>query len=154
MCNLIKKYFITTDIIKCYLSPIFALVLRAIIFRDFFTSGWLKMGYIMNDQWDTVLYLFSDEYKVPFLSPEAAAVFGTFNELTFPVLILVGLATRLSGAVILFMSILIELTFMQSPIHIIWMISASYLILYGPGVLSIDYFIAKKYKMKNIAKSV
>jgi putative oxidoreductase len=146
MDNLCKRYFAITDILKCYLAPLFALGLRLIIFRDFFVSGWLKLSYLINGQWDTVIYLFSDEYKVPILSPQVAAVFGTFNEVTFPILILLGLATRFSGIVIFFIALIIELTFMQSPIHILWMISAIYLVIYGPGMLSLDHYIAKKVR--------
>jgi putative oxidoreductase len=63
---------------------------------QFLKSGWLKAT-----NWDTTLELFRSEYQVPLLSPSLAAVAGTFGELFFPVLLILGLFTRL-GALGLF----------------------------------------------------
>jgi putative oxidoreductase len=63
---------------------------------QFLNSGWLKLS-----QWDSTLDLFRYEYQVPLASPEVAAVAGTFGELFFPLLLVLGLFTRV-GALGLF----------------------------------------------------
>lgn len=63
---------------------------------QFLASGWLKLT-----TWDNTLFLFNEEYHVPLLPPQIAAVVGTFGELFFPVLLVLGLFSRV-GAVGLF----------------------------------------------------
>jgi putative oxidoreductase len=63
---------------------------------QFLASGWLKFT-----QWDSTLDLFRYEYQVPLLPPVAAAVAGTCGELFFPLLLVLGLFTRV-GALGLF----------------------------------------------------
>jgi len=63
---------------------------------QFLNSGWLKLT-----AWDSTLELFRYEYQVPLLPPVAAAVAGTAGELFFPLLLVLGLLTRV-GAVGLF----------------------------------------------------
>lgn len=63
---------------------------------QFLNSGWIKLT-----GWDSTLELFRYEYQVPLLPPAAAAVAGTFGELFFPLLLVLGLFTRI-GAVGLF----------------------------------------------------
>jgi putative oxidoreductase len=63
---------------------------------QFLNSGWLKLS-----NWDTTIELFTSEYHVPVLPPMAAAIAGTFGELFFPILLVLGLFTRV-GALGLF----------------------------------------------------
>ncbi|MEO8061449.1 MAG: DoxX family protein [Pseudomonadota bacterium] len=63
---------------------------------QFLNSGWIKLM-----AWDSTVELFRYEYQVPLLPPTAAAVAGTFGELFFPLLLVLGLFTRV-GAVGLF----------------------------------------------------
>ncbi len=63
---------------------------------QFLLSGWLKVTH-----WDTTLELFRSEYAVPLLPPTIAAVTGAFGELFFPLLLVLGLFTRV-GALGLF----------------------------------------------------
>src|SRR5438046_7609991 len=55
----------------------------------FFNAGLLKYN-----SFEFAVKLFEDEYKVPLLDPAVAARLAMFNELTFPVLLFLGLATR------------------------------------------------------------
>jgi putative oxidoreductase len=97
--------------------------------------------------WDTTLLLFREEYKVPVLPPELAAYLATTVELTAPVLLALGLATRLGAAAMLGMALVIQLfVYPQSyPDHLLWAGPLLYLILRGPGVLSIDHLIRKHF---------
>lgn len=56
----------------------------------FFNSGLLKYR-----SFEFAVKLFEDEYNVPLLAPALAARMAMVNELTFPVLLFVGFATRL-----------------------------------------------------------
>ncbi len=70
----------------------FLLASRVYVAQVFFMSGLTKL----ND-WGTTVALFTDEYKVPLLSPSAAAFMGTAGELVLPVLLLVGLCGRFAA---------------------------------------------------------
>ena len=67
------------------------LAMRIAVGAVFFNSGLLKIN-----SWEFAVKLFEDEYKVPFIDPTWAARLAAFNELTFPVLLILGLATRLA----------------------------------------------------------
>src|SRR5690606_34785283 len=71
------------------LRPLAALVARAYLAQVFFLSGLTKIR-----DWEITLLLFTEEYQVPLLSPQVAAVMGTGGELVLPVLLLLGLAGR------------------------------------------------------------
>jgi putative oxidoreductase len=71
------------------LQPLAALAARVYVAQAFFLSGLTKIR-----DWDTTLALFADEYKVPLLPPEVAAVMGTAGELVLPVLLFVGFLSR------------------------------------------------------------
>ncbi|MCX7208589.1 MAG: DoxX family protein [Proteobacteria bacterium] len=74
------------------LAPAADLLLRLYIGKIFFLSGLTKIA-----DWNTTLFLFSDEYHVPLFPPQLAAIAGTAGELALPVLLLLGLFTRLSA---------------------------------------------------------
>jgi putative oxidoreductase len=95
--------------------------------------------------WETTLLLFREEYKVPVLPPEIAAYLATAVELGAPVLLALGLATRFGAAVMLGMAIVIQLfVYPQSyPDHLLWAGPLLYLILRGPGAISLDHLIRK-----------
>ena len=57
------------------LQPIALLAARLYVTDVFWRSGWLKAT-----SWESTLGLFRDEYHVPLLPPELAAVVGTFGE--------------------------------------------------------------------------
>lgn len=90
--------------------------------------------------------LFTDEYKVPLLSPELAAYLATFAEHLFPILILLGLATRFSSLALLGMTLVIQVFVYPGAYatHGVWAAALLYLISRGPGVLALDHLIAKR----------
>jgi putative oxidoreductase len=97
---------------------------------------------------DSTVPLFQSEYHVPLLSPELAAHMAAFAEHFFPVLILLGCATRFSALALLGMTLTIQ-TFVYPdayPTHGTWAAILLYLMARGPGVLSIDHLIAKRYR--------
>src|SRR3954453_19155615 len=74
------------------LQSIFALALRLYVARVFFPSGLTKL-----QSWESTLALFANEYHVKLLSPHAAALLGTAAEVGLPVLLALGLGTRLTA---------------------------------------------------------
>ena len=97
---------------------------------------------------DSTIPLFQSEYHVPLLSPEIAAHMAAFAEHFFPVLILVGLATRFSALVLIGMTLVIQLFVYPDayPTHGTWMALLLLLVAKGPGNLSIDHLIARRYR--------
>jgi putative oxidoreductase len=123
--------------------------LFALAARWYVSAQFLKAGYIKFTSWDATLYLFENEYRVPWLSAHDAAVAGTVGELLFPALLVLGLYGRLSAiglfvvnavAVVAYSHVLLaqgsEAALGQ---HILWGALLLAVIVYGPGKLSIDY---------------
>jgi putative oxidoreductase len=128
------------------LQPLLALGLRFWVGLQFWQSGLLKIR-----SWDSTLYLFREEYRTPVLSPEFAAVAGTFGELLFPSLLFAGLYGRLAAiglaivnamAVVSYRHVLLaegfEAAFGQ---HVLWGLMLVVLVVYGPGKVSLDHFL-------------
>lgn len=127
----------------------FALATRIYVSQVFLKSGWLKIS-----SWDQTLSLFKDEYHVPLLPPGLAAVVGTFGELFFPILVILGLAGRLGAvgmfavnamAVISYAHVLYQEGF-EAAIgqHYLWGFMLLMLSFYGPGAWSLDRLIEKR----------
>ncbi|WP_426205530.1 DoxX family protein [Pseudomonas sp. TWP3-1] len=110
------------------------------LFDGTFELGWPHLA-------DSTIPLFQSEYHVPLLSPEIAAHLAAFAEHFFPVLILVGLATRFSALALLGMTLTIQLFVYPEayPTHGTWAAVLLYLMATGPGKLSIDHLIARHY---------
>ena len=111
----------------------------------FWRSGQTKVHdfFVIND---STYDLFKDEYKVPLLPPETAAVLATVSEHLFSVLLVIGLASRLSAGALFFMTLVIEIFIYPDswPDHLMWAAAMVYVILRGPGKMSLDHLIAKR----------
>jgi len=97
---------------------------------------------------DSTVPLFSSEYALPLIPPETAAYLATFSEHVFPVLILLGLATRFSALALLGMTLTIQLFVYPDayPVHGTWAAILLLLMARGPGVLSIDHLLARRHR--------
>ena len=107
----------------------------------FWRSGQQKLA-----SWDTTLLLFKEEYRVPILPPELAAYIATGIEHAAPVMLVLGLGARIGAAAMLGMTMAIQLfVYPESyPSHILWAGPLLYILLRGPGVLSIDHAVRKR----------
>jgi putative oxidoreductase len=119
-----------------------ALPLRAAVAVVFWNSAMAKLA-----NWDTTLALFSDEYQVPLLPPELAAYMAATIELTTPILLVLGLLTRAAALVLLGMTAVIEIfVYPQAwPTHIQWAAMLLILLCRGPGELSIDHLLWRRF---------
>lgn len=108
----------------------------------FWSSGLTKIA-----SWQTTIVLFRDEYKVPVLPPELAATLATGLELACPILLVLGLATRLTTLPLLAMTAVIEIFVYPEDwnIHLIWATILMFLLTRGPGAISIDHWLARRF---------
>lgn len=131
------------------LQPLALLVIRLYIARIFIWSGWLKLT-----SWDLTVDLFTSEYHVPLLPPTAAAVLGTFGELFFPALLVLGLFGRIGAlgtfavnamAVISYSHVLLGGGFEAAlGQHLLWGTLTLGLALFGPGAISLDWLLERR----------
>jgi putative oxidoreductase len=96
---------------------------------------------------DSAVFLFSEEYRLPIIPPEPAALMAAIAEHLFPVLILIGLATRLSALALLVMTSVIQIFVYPDayPTHGVWATVLLLLIAKGPGKLSLDHWFARRF---------
>jgi putative oxidoreductase len=89
--------------------------------------------------------LFRDEYKLPLLAPELAATLAAVGEHVLPLLLLLGLATRLSAFGLLMMTAVIQFLVYPGayPTHGVWAAALLWLMVRGPGVVSIDHLLSR-----------
>ena len=92
---------------------------------------------------DTTFYLFREEYRLPVLPPDVAAVLATLGENLLSVLLIIGLASRLSAAGLLLMTAVIQFfVFPQGwPEHLLWAASLLIIVSQGPGSLALDSLV-------------
>ena len=119
-------------------QPLAALAARVYLAQVFFLSGLTKIR-----DWETTLLLFTEEYKVPLLSPQLAAISGTAGELVLPVLLLLGLAGRFSALGLSVVNVvavvsLAEIAPAALQQHITWGVLLAALAVYGVGKWSVD----------------
>jgi len=131
------------------LRPWLLLGTRLWVSWQFLTSGWLKLT-----TWNETLELFRSEYQVPVLPPTIAAIGGTFGELFFPILLVLGLFTRIGAlglfavnamAVISYWHVLggdgFEAALAQ---HVLWGFMLAVIAVCGADALSLDEKLAPR----------
>ena len=118
-----------------------ALVSRFALASVFWRSAQTKVsGLSIREE---TFYLFREEYKVPLLPPDVAAYLATIGEHVFSVLLLVGLASRLSALGLFGMTMVIQLFVFPDgwPEHILWVALQLLIVSRGPGAVSLDHLI-------------
>lgn len=154
MIRLVRKL---TGLLQGIPDSLIALLGRFSIAAVFWLSGQTKVqGFTLNivsgefslDQprlSDSVVDLFREEYRLPLLPPELLAALAAFAEHLFPLLILIGLATRFSALALLGMTATIQIfVYPQAyPLHGVWATVLLYLAARGPGRISLDACLAR-----------
>jgi putative oxidoreductase len=128
-----------------FLSPIADLLLRLWVANVFFKSGLTKIASM-----DTTVMLFTYEYQVPILSPAIAAYLATFIELSFPVLLVLGLGGRFAAFVLFVFNIMAVVSYPDlAPAgveqHQVWGLMLLVTLLHGPGKLSVDHLLRRRF---------
>ncbi len=103
-----------------------------------FQLGWPRLS-------ENAVALFREEYKLPLLPPEWGALLAATGEHVLPLLLLLGLATRLSALGLLGMTLVIQLLVYPGayPTHGTWAAVLLYLMAHGPGKLSLDHALIR-----------
>jgi putative oxidoreductase len=127
----------------------FALATRVYVGWVFLKSGWLKIS-----EWEQTLALFEYEYRTPVLSPQLAAILGTFGELFFPVLLILGLAGRIGAIGLSIVNLVAVISYWHIfgsdagvvglRQHQLWGFMLAMLAIYGCGALSVDRILMRR----------
>ncbi len=129
---------------ECIPPDVIALLARGIVGMVFWLSGRTKVdGFALKP---STFFLFENEYKLPVIPPDIAAYMATAAEHALPILLWLGLATRLSATGLLLMTLTIQLFVYPNAYvtHGLWAIGLLYLMKYGPGRLSLDHLLRKR----------
>jgi putative oxidoreductase len=125
-------------------SP-FALLTRLYVSWQFLKSGWLKVS-----SWDQTLDLFRTEYHVPLLPPTLAAYVGSFGELFFPVLLILGIGGRIGPLGLFAVNLMAAVSYWQELVeagaigqHYLWGFMLLMLAIYGMGAITLDRLLSR-----------
>jgi putative oxidoreductase len=108
-------------------------------------NGFLSLSpvtdYLFEEQFK--LHLFGGQYGFPL--PDVLAFLVASAEITLPVLLLIGLATRFAALGLLAMTCVIQLVFPDGwrNFHLYWAALALAVMAIGPGPLSLDFWIGR-----------
>ncbi len=121
------------------------LVARLGIASIFFMSGRTKVEGLLTLT-DSTYALFADEYRVPLLPSDVAAHVATYSEHIFPILLVLGLFTRLSALALFGMTLVIEIFVYPDAwsTHLSWAAILLPLIAKGAGPVSLDHLLFRK----------
>lgn len=127
-------------------------LLRIALAVPFYRSGLTKWDGWFNLS-DGAVYLFTQEFQlhlfgssVPYPAPHVAALLSGIAEITLPILLVLGLATRFAALGLLVMTCIIQLTVPDgwANFHLPWAAMALALVVHGPGKLSLDNLLARR----------
>lgn len=128
-----------------FTQPVLNLVFRLYMAKVFFAAGLTKI-----QTWDSTLMLFQYEYSVPLIPYNIAAYMATAAEILLPILLVIGLGTRISAAGLFILNIVAAISYPDiSPAgvndHYFWGTMLLVLCIYGPGKISLDNWIHKRF---------
>jgi putative oxidoreductase len=134
------RVFAARALLERFPLSVLQFLFRICIAAVFWTSGLTKIA-----SWQTTVALFRDEYKVPLLPPELTAMLGAAVELSCPVLLVLGLATRLATLPMLGMTVVIEVfVYPEDWIeHLTWASLLLFILTRGPGAISVDHWLGR-----------
>lgn len=127
------------------------LALRVALAVPFFRSGltkWDGFGQLS----ESAVLLFHEEFKIHILGrtfdfpfPQFAAYGAGLAEIALPILLVLGLGTRLAAFGLLIMTAVIQLTVPAGwPLHLTWAAMALGILALGPGHLSLDGLLRRR----------
>lgn len=126
------------------LQPLALLAARLYVAWVFFASGLTKIK-----DWETTLFLFEEEYSVPFIHFEIAAWLGTAGELILPILLVLGLLGRFSALGLFFVNF-VAVASLEAiapaayTLHVLWGLLLAQIFIWGPGFISADKILIKR----------
>lgn len=117
----------------------------------FWNSGLTKWVSFPTQLSSSAKYLFANEFSLhlpggpyPMPAPELMAWLSGMGEIILPVLLIAGVLTRPAALGILAMTVIIQVTVPGGwPVHIQWAIAGLIILVFGPGVFSVDWLVRK-----------
>jgi putative oxidoreductase len=108
-------------------------------------ATFFKAGLLKYQSWEFTVKLFQEEYRVPLVDPTVAARIAMVQELTIPILLFLGLATRIATLPLLGMIAVIQIFVYPNAYneHLVWGAILVLLLTRGPGVFSVDHLISR-----------
>ncbi|GAB6196004.1 DoxX family protein [Lysobacter xanthus] len=154
----VTKPSVVARVVGWLSDDVLALLSRGAVALTFWISGQTKVeGFVVDPisgmvhpgiphLSDAAIDLFRDEYALPLLPPELAATLAATAEHVFPVLLILGLATRLSALALLGMTLVIEVFVypLAYPTHLMWAVPLLLLLRNGAGRWSLDALVARR----------
>lgn len=123
---------------------ILLLSIRLWIANIFLRSGLLKL-----QSWDSTLSLFQEEYALPILPPQFAAIMGTGAEIIGGLLVLFGFLTPLGAFILFGVTSVIELfVYPGTNDHYHWLFLCAVLIMFGGGKWSLSGFMKGAFQSR------
>ena len=152
------------DLSSRHASDAIALLARIGLAFTFWLSGQTKIEGLVLDplglqvQWgwphvsESALELFRNEYALPLLPPHWAALMAATAEHVLPLMLILGLGTRVAALGILGMTLVIQLFVypLAFPTHALWAASALALLVHGGGRLALDRPLARRFARKGV----
>ncbi|MGH1402634.1 MAG: DoxX family protein [Alphaproteobacteria bacterium] len=136
------------------LSPLLDLAIRLYMAYIFFQSGWTRFQAYLDGQWEDQVYAFTEYHPIPGVPGDIAAILGTGGEVILPILLALGLFTRIGAGGLLIMTLVIQFLVQGENIanddHYFWMLLLAVPMLKGGGMISVD-FLAQKFLLKKQA---
>jgi putative oxidoreductase len=148
--TLINRFQLITNRLERIPMSLLLLLARIGVGMVFFKAGLLKY-----ESFEFTVLLFRDEYKVPFLDPEFGARMAMVQELALPMFLFLGLGTRLATLPLFGMLFVIQ-TFVYPNAwadHLYWAGTLLLILAKGPGVLSIDHLISRRFQPASVSGS-
>ncbi len=125
-------------------QSLLSLLARLAIAATFIKSGLTKVdGFSIKS---STFYLFENEYALPIIPSDIAAIMATVSEFVFPSLLIVGLMSRLSAAALMGMTLVIQIFVYPNAyaVHGVWLAALLYIMKYGPGIVSLDHLWVRR----------
>lgn len=135
------------------LEPVALLAARFYVGWAFFSSGLTKLR-----DWDSTLFLFEEEYQVPLLPYEIAAYLGTAAEIILPLLLMAGIASRLSALGLFFVNIIAVISLEEIAAaayaeHVLWAMLLVQVVIFSGGRFALDRLIEGRLFNSHVSNS-
>lgn len=141
----VQIYDACVDFLIKYTQDLLLLLVRVYAASIFFQSGWNKLENLWTGGWFKTVFLFKHVHPVPLLSPKLAAVLGTGSEIIFPILLALGIMTRIGALGLLGVTAVITFGVHHHFTHVFWALLLGVSFIIGPGRLSFDGWLRSKW---------
>ncbi len=145
--KLIKMHQCANKALEKNIAPILKLCIRLIMVCIFVMSGMNKLA-----DWEATLFLFENEYQVPFLPTSLAAFMATITEVCVPIILLFGFMSRICSLILIMLTLVIHYIYPHYGEHYYWLLLLGTITCYGPGKYSLDYYFGANWIEKNCAE--